>query len=118
MRKFSSKSSDVRDNFNEMIDLQPLNQNIKFNVIYEQDEKGNYIASFQEITDLLGYGDTKEKALDGLINDLMEYSQDYFTDSFSLYIQAPNRREHLPYILAVMLQNNAEEIKQLIHVEY
>ncbi|WP_230190873.1 hypothetical protein [Paenibacillus sp. CECT 9249] len=139
---YAMKSSDVREHFSEFIDevvhkspkivnrrrdhfmainlqhIQPLVQNVILNAFFEQDEEGNFISSFHEITDLIGYGRTKEESLDHLIDDLIEYAQDYLFNSFSLYIHAPNRREHFPFVLKVMMQKEAKEVREFINVEY
>jgi antitoxin YefM len=90
----------------------------KLHATVEQDETGEYIASSVEIEDMFATGDTVEEALLSLSNDLIEYSHDYLSDSFTLYFNAPNRRRHFPYVMKVMMQNSPEDVLRLIDAEY
>lgn len=136
------KSSEVREKFSEFIDnviyqspkivnrrrdnflaintehLLPLVEHVRLHVNLEQDEDGKFISSFDEIPDLLGYGESVQESLDELVKDLVEYAHDYLTESFSLYMKAPNRKEHFPYVLKVMMQSDLEQIMKFIHVKH
>lgn len=44
----------------------------------------------------------------------MEYDNEY-QDNFNLYFHSPNRRDHFPYIMHVLAQEDIKEVKRLIH---
>lgn len=62
--------------------------------------------------DIVENGATKEEAFELLIDELIEYTKEYF-DNFKLYFNSTNRRKHFPYILNVLIQNDSEEVKGL-----
>lgn len=64
--------------------------------------------------DIVENSDTKEEAIDLLADELMEYANEY-QDNFNLYFHSPNRRDHFPYIMHVLAQEDIEEVKRLIH---
>ncbi|HDR8032142.1 MULTISPECIES: hypothetical protein [Bacillus cereus group] len=43
-----------------------------------------------------------EPSIRDLAIEFIEYAQDYF-DNLQLYYTAPNRREHFPFIISVLL---------------
>jgi antitoxin YefM len=61
-------------------------------------------------------GNTLEEAIKILINDLKFYAQDYIQRS-QLFLHAPNRRSHFPYVLRILLCNNDEEIRSLLELD-
>jgi PHD/YefM family antitoxin component YafN of YafNO toxin-antitoxin module len=58
---------------------------------------------------------TLDLAACDLVEDLKLYAQDYM-DRSQLFLQAPNRKSHFPYVLKVMLCDNDEEILTLLGV--
>lgn len=56
-----------------------------------------------------------EEAIKELITDLKFYAQDYIQRS-QLFLHAPNRRGHFPYVLRVLLCENDEEIRNLLEL--
>jgi len=61
-------------------------------------------------------GSTLEQAVKALIDDLKFYAQDYVKRS-QLFLNAPNRRSHFPYVLRVRLCDNDDEIRDLLELE-
>jgi len=61
-------------------------------------------------------GDTAEKALADLVEDLKLYARDYIMRP-QLFLQAPNRKGHFPYILRVLLCEDDAEIRQLLELK-
>lgn len=84
----------------------------KFNLELTDEEEGSY-SYWLDNLDIYGYGETKEEALNSLVEDLVMYAKQY-TDNPVRYFNAPNRRAHLPFVLKVMVCNNAEEVKQML----
>ncbi|MDW7674905.1 MAG: exoribonuclease R [Bacillota bacterium] len=60
-------------------------------------------------------GSTLDEAIKSLVEDLKFYAQDYIQRS-QLFLHAPNRRSHFPYVLRVLLCNNDEEIRNLLEL--
>lgn len=56
---------------------------------------------------------TLDLAASDLVEDLKLYAQDYM-DRSQLFLQAPNRKSHFPYVLKVLLCDNDEEILALL----
>ncbi|WP_239004648.1 hypothetical protein [Paenibacillus tepidiphilus] len=80
---------------------------------YEQDEDGLYAGSIEEVDNIVAEGESLQDLRMELARQLMEYAQDYFAD-YSRYSSAPNTRNHAPYMLRVMLENNIESVAELI----
>ncbi|MGB9661118.1 MAG: exoribonuclease R [Moorellaceae bacterium] len=56
-----------------------------------------------------------EEAVSDLVRELKLYVQDYL-DRIQLFMNAPNRRHHLPYILRIALCDSDEEVRALVEV--
>ncbi|MTI94348.1 MAG: hypothetical protein FH749_02515 [Firmicutes bacterium] len=93
--------------------LQDLVQECRFIAHLEQDSAtGHWIATLQGF-DLIAYSENKEDALLQIANELMEYAHEYINE-FELWHNAPNRKQHFPYLVKVMLQDNAHQVRNLI----
>lgn len=77
-----------------------------------QEEDGSFTATLKGF-DLVENGDTQEEALELLVEELIEYANEY-QDNFKFYFQSPNRRNHFPYIMNVLVQDDTEGVKSLI----
>ncbi len=55
-----------------------------------------------------------EEAITKLAEELVEYAMEYY-DQFQLYFNANNRKQHFPYVLRVLLAEDLNEVKALIH---
>lgn len=75
---------------------------------------GSITLALDEI-ELYVNADTVEDAVRELIQDLKIYAQDYIQRP-QLFLNAPNRRSHFPYILRVLLCDNDDEVKALLEV--
>ncbi|WP_257988217.1 hypothetical protein [Bacillus sp. V33-4] len=79
-------------------------------LLYEDD--GSVTATIKGF-DLVENGETADEAIDLLTEELVEYANEY-QDNFKSYFQAPNRHDHFPYIMNVLVQDNIEGVKSLI----
>jgi antitoxin YefM len=84
----------------------------KFQCTLVDEEEGSY-AYWLDPLDIYGYGETKEDAINSLIDDLLLYCEEY-TQNPERYLSAPNRKHHLPYVFKVMCCNDPKEIKQML----
>ncbi len=80
-----------------------------------KEEDGTMTASLDQI-DLVTNGSDLEAALDSLAADLIEYAEEYYRE-FAYWSGAPNRKGHVPYILRVLSQKNAKEVRGLIQCQ-
>lgn len=111
--------SRTRDHF-VMMNLKHIETLIKdftFHVNIQNDEDGSFIATLDEVDDLIGYKESPDEALYDLAEQLIDYSKEYLHESFSLYFNAPNRRKHFPYVMKVMMQNSIADVIQLFSVK-
>jgi antitoxin YefM len=51
-----------------------------------------------------------------LANNLVEYAQEYI-DEFHLYVNAPNRKEHFPFVIHVLIQPDIDAVIRLINAQ-
>jgi hypothetical protein len=84
----------------------------KFEMEIDAEEDGSLVASLKGL-DLVVSGQNEYEARKALAQELLEYAQDYF-EEFDLYYRTPNRQEHFPYLLKVLLLNDTREIERLI----
>ena len=59
---------------------------------------------------------TKDEAIRELVVDLKLYACDFMERS-QLFLNSPNRRQHLPYLLRVLLCNSDAEIRSLLELD-
>ncbi|WP_059106209.1 hypothetical protein [Shouchella shacheensis] len=83
-----------------------------FDAHFTREEDGSFTVTLKGF-DLVENGDTEEEAIDLIAEELIEYAKEY-QDEFTTYFNAPNRREHFPFILNVLAQDSVDEVKDLI----
>jgi antitoxin YefM len=86
--------------------------NFRFHAEFFTEEDGSVTSSLEEI-DIIVNGADKEQAKTELAKDLLEYAQMYH-DEFDLFFNSKNRKEHLPYVLNVLMQSDIQSIVNLI----
>lgn len=65
--------------------------------------------------DIYANANTKEEAINELVIDLKQYAQDYIQRS-QLFLHSPNRRQHFPYVLRIILCDTDDEIRDLLEL--
>jgi antitoxin YefM len=140
MLDLAAKASDVRQNFSEYVDIvihdhpvfvarhrhlfawfnpeqiAMLLDGVTFHTEVDVDENGEYIATVQEIDDLVVRGETRETALRNMAKLMADYAEEYLTSSFKLFFNAPNRRSHFPLVLKIALQDSLDGVVRLLDV--
>jgi hypothetical protein len=94
-------------------DLQKMllsNFTLKPEILHEEDGS---VTLALDILEIYVNGDTLEKAIIELVQDLKNYAQD-FIDRSQLFMNAPNRKSHFPYVLRILLCENDEEIRSFL----
>jgi antitoxin YefM len=82
----------------------------KAEIVKEEDE--TYTIDLDEF-DLFVNSTSQEEGLRDLAEELLEYAQDYI-NSIQLYFNAPNRKNHFPYVMNVLLQDDITGVRNLI----
>lgn len=96
----------------EMNRFRHLLRPYRFTLDYEETE-GRLYGHLKEIPDIIAEGDTLEQLKANVAQYLKEYAEGYAED-FQLFYNAPNRRDHYPYVLAVLACDSVDEVKALI----
>jgi antitoxin YefM len=84
----------------------------KFKLETIPEEDGSITLAMDQL-ELYSNGETVDEAVDALVEDIVMYANEYL-DNPVRYHHAPNRRQHLPYILKIMVCNNTDEVKRLL----
>ncbi|MDA8211520.1 MAG: exoribonuclease R [Clostridia bacterium] len=95
------------------VDLQKQllsNFTLKAEILSEED--GSITLALDQL-EMYVNGQNVEIAVCELVKDLKEYVIDYLRRS-QLFLNAPNRKSHFPYVLRVLLCDTDEEIRSLL----
>lgn len=76
------------------------------------EEDGSITVSLNEV-DIAVNAQTLDEALNELVKELKIYAEDY-RNKLQLFLHAPNRRGHFPYILRVWLCDSDQQIKSFL----
>lgn len=93
--------------------LLDLVQHCIFKAVYYEEDNGTITAALEGY-DLVVNSANQELALNDLANELIEYAQNYINE-FQMYYNSKNRKPHFPYVLRVLLAQDTDEVKGLIH---
>lgn len=94
--------------------LKMLLKDYKFVPEIIQEDDGSITLAL-DVLEIYANNDTLELAMKDLIEDLKLYAQDFLTRS-QLFLHAPNRAHHFPYVLKIMLCDNDEEIQAMLEL--
>lgn len=83
---------------------------LKPEIIHEDDGSITLALDFLE---LYVNDTTLDLAITDLVEDLKIYAQDYL-DRSQLFLHAPNRKSHFPYVLRILLCDNDTQIQTLL----
>lgn len=79
---------------------------------YDREGDGSFSGSLDRI-DLVANAPSLAELKRALAHDLVECAHEYMED-YALHAHAPNRREHLLYVLRVLIQPDDEGVAALI----
>lgn len=85
------------------------------NVVIIKDD-GRYMAKCPEL-DLITEMDSKETALEAMVEMVAEYAADYKSHE-EKYSKSPNRAHHKPYVDRIVACKDQWEVMELIGVRY
>ena len=128
-KEFTSMYNEVFNNYRPVIikrkqaeevlvlrtDVQKMllsNFTLKPEILHEEDGS---VTLALDILEIYANSDILNKAIIELVQDLKNYAQD-FIDRSQLFMNAPNRKSHFPYVLRILLCENDEEIRSLLEI--
>lgn len=76
-------------------------------------EKDNSITLSLKAMDIIAHGENLQSAKAALANNIMEYAEEYYQE-FELYSRAPNRKDHLPYVIKALVSASPKELEDAI----
>lgn len=79
-----------------------------------QEDDGSLTLTLDSL-ELYANNTTLDLATKDLIEDLKIYAQDYL-DRSQLFLHAPNRKPHFPYVLRILLCDSDDEIRTLLGI--
>lgn len=83
----------------------------KFHISLIPEDDGTVTASVKEI-DIVDNGATKEEAVEKIMTDLREYAVDFYSE-FDYWRSAPNRKNHVPFVLKILLSTD-DQLKEAL----
>lgn len=112
-----SKPQLIRRNRNDMVlvgkDLVfNMLENLRIKVIIKKDGKTFYTEN-DKLEDIVGWGSTKEEAINDFINYLDVYAHEYYSN-FELYSKTERGKKDLPYVFRVICSSSIEDIKGML----
>jgi len=87
-------------------------QKCEFKAINFEEDDGSITAVIEDFG-IVANGEDINEAVEELAEYLIEYAEEYF-ENFDQYFRAPNRREHFPFVMNVLVQDNIQGVKDLI----
>lgn len=104
----------TRDNL-VLLDLATLRiifRQIRFNLSLHTEKDGSVTCTEEEL-DLVENAATKEACISRMIAAMQDYANDFY-DEFALWSKAPNRQDHIPYVLKILASTDAEIREDII----
>lgn len=96
-------------NSNTVLDLLDA---VKFNAFIIEEDDGSFTSGIDELA-VYENGSTIEESKENLVNELIEYSNQYFNE-FEIYSNAPNRKSHLPYVTKIICTKDKNQLMEEI----
>ena len=81
-----------------------------------RDDDGSFVVSLTTF-DIIESGPTEAAAIQSVIDELRVYSQDYMA-RLPIFLNAPNRKGHYPFVLRILLAGNDQEIKDMLKLSH
>ena len=81
-----------------------------------RDEDGSFVASLTTL-DIIESGRTEEEAIQAVIDELRVYSREYIS-RLPVFLNAPNRKGHYPFVLRILLAGSDQEIKAMLQLSH
>lgn len=92
--------------------LERILASFRFTMEYEQEEDGSYSGTLEQF-DIAANAVDVDSLKKQLAHYLIVYAQEYM-DEFHLYANSPNRKEHFPFLIHVLIQSDIHNVIKLI----
>lgn len=133
---FAMSSSDVRKDWSEVMDsvirkrpafirrtrdhmmlcttsmISDIVKELKFEVDQFSEDDGSVTLSLGAL-ELIANGKDISSAKGALVQEIMEYAEEYYNE-FDIYSKAPNRKNHLPYIMKALTAESSKELEDAV----
>lgn len=87
-------------------------ENLRIKLVIKKD-KNTYYTENEVLEDIIGWGNTKQEAIDDFIKFLDIYAHDYY-DNFQVYSKTERGKKDLPYVFRVICSTSLEDIKSML----
>ena len=101
--------------FSALINIDCINvllEDVKIEYSKIIDSDGSVVISANNM-DIISSGATEKEALNAFVDDLVEYSQDFY-DDFSFWSSAKNRKSDIPVVLKILVSRDKKEVEDLL----
>lgn len=80
-----------------------------------EEDDGSITLSMNEL-DLVVNAPAEQEAVRALAYDIYEYAQEYYQE-FNLWSVAPNRKDHIPYVMKALILDDVQKIGECIQCQ-
>lgn len=87
-----------------------LLSSVKLDIAVYSENDGSYTVIAEDL-DLAENIIDPDTAADVIAEAILDYAEEYY-DEFALYSNAPNRKDHLPYVMKALLLGDVQKIKE------
>ena len=85
---------------------------LNFTLSFFEEEDGSFTAVLEEL-DLIENAQSKEDCMISILDAMKDYARDFYND-FSLWSSAPNRKNHIPYVLKILLSPDSRLLEDMV----
>ena len=85
---------------------------LNFTLSFFEEEDGSFTAVLEEL-DLIENAQSKEDCMISILDAMKDYARDFYND-FSLWSSAPNRKNHIPYVLKILLSPDSRLMEDMV----
>ena len=86
---------------------------MKVDIVINKDKDGTFFTSNEVMPDIIGWGNSKEEAIDDFIKFLDVYAHDYY-DNYETYSKTKRGKNDLPYIFKVMCADSFDSLRGML----
>ena len=91
--------------------LQFFLETLIFTVSFVKEDDGSFTGTVEEL-DLIENAPSKNGCMILLLEAMKEYARDFYTE-FDLWSSAPNRREHIPYVIKILSSSDKKLLEDM-----
>ena len=92
--------------------LRTFIESLKFNVSLFEEEDGTFTGTLEEL-DLIENAHSEKECIISLREAMKEYANDFYNE-FNFWSSAPNRKNHIPYVLKILSSSDKQLAEDII----